>query len=123
MVESNVMARARAHLALFHGISTPTDQQTALFALYGEEAPFLQKGKQAYRMNTNESGGTFTMKKTELEKVLFSLKGTSRLLTMLCDEPATTDKRKATSTQEALIRVEELLRKDVAELEKVIYTE
>lgn len=61
--------------------------------------------------------------KTKLEKVLFSLKGTSRLLTMLCDEPATMDKRKATSAQEALIRVEELLRKDVAELEKVIYTE
>lgn len=123
MVESNVTARARAHLALFHGISHPTDQETALFALYGKEAPFLQTREQAYRMNTNESGGTFTMKKTELERVLFGLKGTSELLTLLCDEPAETDRNKAELRQEALFRVEELLKKDVEELEKVIYTE
>lgn len=119
----NVAERARAHLALFYGIDSPTEQQVALFALYGKEAPFLNNGKQAYRMNTMESGGTYTMKKTELEKILFELKGTHELLTMLCNEPAEVDRRRVTLRQEALFRIEELLRKDVAELEKVIYTE
>lgn len=121
MAGASITAEAKARLALFHGINHPTERETALFALYGKKAPFLQDTEQAYRNVTNDSGGTFTMKKSELERVLSSIKGTSELLRLLCDEPLSPDMKNAAQKQEALFRIEELLQKDVAELEKVIY--
>lgn len=121
MAESLMIEKSRAQLVLLHDIKEPTEEQVAIYALYGERAPFLQKREQAYRMNMNESGGIFTMQKNELEHILFEIKGTSKLLTMLCDEPAHFDKQEIEAFQEALFRIDELLKKDIAKLEGIIY--
>lgn len=109
--------QARAKLILFYGIKEPTERQAALFALYGEDAPFLSKG-QTQIANHYYDGG-ICMK--DLMQILINLRGAKQLLTLLCNEtmeikvPALNG-----NAQESLYLIEDALEKSIRDLEALI---
>ena len=107
-----------ARLKYGYGIENPTGQDIAMFALYGENAPFLKDRKPAQVANKEISGGPI-MK--DLQEILLNLRGTHQLLTLLCN--ATTEIKADINgnAQEALFQIEESLGRNVRDLERIIY--
>ncbi|MCM1236787.1 MAG: hypothetical protein NC489_42465 [Ruminococcus flavefaciens] len=109
--------QARASLVLFHDISDPTERQIAMFIIYGENAPFLGDKEPTRAASINISGG-HQMK--DLQGILIGIRGTKKLLSMLCTEATTITDHDGNNLQEALFSIEDMLQLDIEELEKFI---
>ena len=110
--------QARAKLILFYGVSDPTSRESALYVLYGENAPFLQAKEQTQVANITISGGN-QMK--DLQTVLLNLRGTQQLLSLFCSATKHIEADVEGNPQEALFQIEEMFDKGIKDLERVIY--
>lgn len=111
--------QARAKLILFYGINNPTKYEIALYALYGENAQFLQAKEQTQVAKSTISGGN-QMK--DLQTVLLNLRGTQQLLSLLCSSIKSIEADVEGNPQEALFQIEEMFVKSIKDLERIIYS-
>ena len=112
------LREARAKLTLFYGIGSPTDRQAAMFAIYGESAPFLRERTQA----AQQIGGSYMNNDIKsIESILSELRGTKQLFTLLCNSVTRIDADIAGNPQEALFAIERLLEKNIRDIETAVY--
>lgn len=111
---------ATANLILLHNIGEPTEQQIALYCLYGENASSLHHKEQTQTVDT-PTQGDYKMKK--LDEILTELRGTKQLLTLVCNE-ITEVKGNAFfgNPQESLFAIEDMLKRNIADLEALVYS-
>lgn len=116
--DMDALREARAKLTLFYGIGSPTDRQAAMFAIYGESAPFLQERTQT----AQQIGGShMNTERKNIESILTELRGTKQLLTLLCNSVTRIDADIAGNPQEALFAIERLLEKNISDIETAVY--
>jgi len=112
------LREARAKLVTFYGIENPTDRQTAMFALYGKSAPFLQERTQTAQ---NIRGGLIMDGRKSIESILTELRGTKQLFELFCNSVIKINADIAGNPQEALFAIERLLEKNISDLETAVY--
>lgn len=111
--------QAKAKLILLYGMSDPTEQEIAMFSLYGENAPFIKAREQTQVAIITISGGK-PMK--DLEAILLHLRGTQQLLSLFCSATKEIKADIDGNPQEVLFNIEEALKAGIKDLERVVYS-